>query len=128
MLSSAAIRERVFVEIDRLRTVVENALRPGASNKFTWLESELWLDRSRLLVLGVPVVERLKCSDADRVPDELEDKLKFYSPRRAGNDAWTHVRLLKAFVRGTGDERHQFDVCGDFVNYAVVQPLVNPAF
>jgi hypothetical protein len=129
MLSSSAIRERVFVEVERLRDVVRETLSPGASNIFTWLESELWVDRSRLLVLGRTfVAERLKCADSDRVPDNLEDELQFFSPRHAMNDAWQHVRLLKAFIRGSGRERTHFGLCGDFVNYAVVQPLVNPAF
>jgi hypothetical protein len=128
-LSPAAIRERVFVEVERLRNVVQNALTPGQSNVFSWMEAEFWVDRSRCLALGKPmVVDELKCENTDRVPDSLEHLLKFCSPRHATNDAWQHVRLLKAFIRGSGPERKRYDLSGDFLNFAVIQPLVNPAF
>lgn len=128
MLSPAAVRERVFVEIERLRPVVEAALARGGSNRFSWLDCELWIDRTRWIVLDEKWAREKLNATADRVPDEHQDRLRLWSSRDCGTDSWNLVELLAAFIRGNGSQRGHGGLCSIFINYAVVQPLVNPAF
>ncbi len=128
MLSPATIRERVFVEIERLRPTVEAALTPDGSNEFSWLECELWVERSRWLVLEQGFARDKVHATGDRVPDQYQEDLQFWSSRHHFVSSWDLVELLAAFIRGDGAERRHGGKCSTFINYAIVQPLVNPAF
>lgn len=128
MLTAAGIRERVFVEIEQLRSVVRVALAPGASNQFEWLGARLWLDRARLLAIDYDYVrDHYRCETADRVPDEHEADLDFWSPQGASYDSWALVELLRSIALSESETGHG-GMQANFVTLAVLQPLANPAF
>lgn len=128
MLTSAGIRERVLVEVEQLRSSIRAALAPGGSNRFEWLGARLWVDRARLLAIDLEYVrDHYHCETADRVPDEHEDDLDFWSPQGTSYDSWALVELLRSIAVGDS-ETNQGGMSANFVTLAVLQPLANPAF
>jgi hypothetical protein len=126
LLNAAMIRERVFVEVERLRTVVDPLLRGEGSNRFTWVDEELWVDRSRCLVLDAGKARTFGCYDSDRVPNERESEIEYRGCRFSSADAWRMVDLLACFALGRSFRKQVY--VDDFVTFTVLQPRVNPAF
>lgn len=122
------IHERLVAEIDRLRGWVVEVIAPGHANRFKWLEAELWIDRKRWLVLSLKTAERLGCADADTVPAGQAHELEFHGCRKSTTQPSRIAELVAAFVAGTGDERSFGPLVAEFVNHAVIQPMVNPAY
>lgn len=128
MLSIPTIRERVLVEFDRMRAEIVPLLQPGTGNRFRWLESDLWLDRSRYLIVELTKAEELGFADKERVPDGLEEEVEYRGCRYCSRGSWDVVQFLRTLVLGRGPELRSGGECAILLNYAVMQPLVNPAF
>lgn len=109
------VQRLLLAETDRARSIIASILRGDLPVQFRWLESELWIDRARMLVLEV-----------GEATSELRDQ--FRGCRRCSDSAWDMVEFLKAIVLGRGRELRSGADCAIFLNYTVMQPLVNPAF
>jgi hypothetical protein len=127
MLTTDSVREQILGETDRIRHAIAAILRGEAPNRFRWLESELWVDRSRLMVLEVALPEKLGCIDSDRVPDGFEEQLEYRGCRYCSQSAWDMVTYFATIVLGRGPDLRCGPTCASFLNYTVTQPLVNPA-
>src|SRR5262249_11039057 len=110
------------------RARVYEVIAPGHPNRFGWLESELWIDRKRWLVLGLTTATRIGCADADTVPDELYAEIEMSGCRHSPTLPSRIVDLAAAFVAGNGADRKNGPLVAEFVNHTVIQPLVNPAY
>ena len=120
--SGQGVRERILVEVDSLRQRYVAAR--DADGRFVWCGDEYWIDKIRWLVLPMATAQRIGVDTLTTVPDSQYDEIELKGCRKCTASVFDMVRMLGALVAGREPTRH----AGDFINYAVVQPLLNPAF
>jgi hypothetical protein len=103
-------------------------IAPGRPNRFGWLDEELWIDRQRWLVLALTTAKRIGCADADTVPAALYEEIEMSGCRHSSTLPSRIAELVAAFVAGSGADRRNGPLIAEFMNHAVIQPLVNPAY
>lgn len=122
--SGHGVRERLLVEIDTLRK--RYLAQKQAGKPLTWWDNDYWVDQERGLVMPFAVADELGFAQLHTAPESQVEELEYYSCRKAITTGWDMIRLLAAFISGTGNR--PAGAATDFLNLAVVQPLVNPPF
>jgi hypothetical protein len=118
------LRERVLVEVAELRQQYLEARQSGT--RLRWLGVEYWIDHERWLVLSVGVAKYIGVLDLATVPDEKYELIELRGCRKTTATVSEVIRLLAAFV--LGPDVQPTGAGANFINFVVVQPLLNPAF
>jgi hypothetical protein len=106
-------------------SLYEAALEKGAPNVFAWQGVEVWVDRRRAFALGASLARELGAGESYSGDYE---KIRPYGCRETGTRPREFVTYIASILAGRGLERLGAGAAALFVNFAVAQPKVNPAF
>ncbi len=121
------LRQAVLADLDLAKEGFERALQPDQPNVFTWHGETFWVDRVRRFI--VP-------GDGDARPpgtfsledDEQNDLLDIYAGEYQIGDTGSFSRMWARLISGS-TVRSVWEIDGaKFLNLAIAQPQINPAF
>lgn len=119
-----AIRDHLRAETRVLRDTIARVLA-GTSDRFRWLESELWIDRERWLVLGADYAGSLGLLQPDAAPADI---VAGEGPRHSVVRINAVISFLAGWFVGRVDARRDQAACAEWANFAAVPALIDPAF
>lgn len=117
------LRETVLADLARAEQGYQRALQPDSPNAFTWHGETFWVDRVRRFVAP---------GDLDRNPPDTfspdDDELDIYAGEYQRSDSGSFSRMWARLISGS-TARSIWEMDGaKFLNLAVAQPKINPAF
>lgn len=128
------IRQLVMNDLEAVKECFRSALRPEHPNRFKWHGESFWVDQKRHMTVPAALIppERAKTwqlNNSLRADDEkASDLLHLYGGDFLLENTGSFLRLWARLIAGV-QERQIWDIEGaKFINLAVAQPTVNPAF
>jgi hypothetical protein len=127
------LRRAVLAALEEARDAFEQALQPDQPNTFTWHGEMFWVDRVRRFVVPVEASEIRDDAWASRdtlVEDDedTKDTLDIYAGDSQLEDTGAFLGMWARVITGA-TSRGLWQITGaKFINLAIAQPKINPAF
>lgn len=124
----------ITADLEVARARVAAALATAGAGELVWHGERFWLDKRRRLVLvasSVAEVSESAWATPETLPEsdpEAEDLLDVYGGDSLLVDGGSLLRLWALLASGRGHEQTWSPDGARLLNFAVMQPLVNPAF
>jgi hypothetical protein len=117
------LRETLLADLTLAEQGLQRALQPDYPNAFTWHGETFWADRIRHFIAP---------GDRDRRPPDTfspdDDELDIYAGEYQRADSGSFLRMWARLISGS-TVRSAWEMDGaKFLNLAVAQPRINPAF
>lgn len=121
------LRQAVLADLAVAKEGFERALQPGQPNLFAWHGETFWVDRVRRFVVpGHPNVRPPDTFSPE--DDDQNDLLEIYAGEYQLGDTGSFSRMWARLISGS-TARSIWEIDGaKFLNLAIAQPEINPAF
>jgi len=126
--SPAAIREAIWGAVEALRAELHQSMAQPGAITFAWAGNRYWVDRVRLVALEATYARRLVGDDAVTMSEDVLAVHESIGSRAEIVRSKDFVELWAAWLRDGVVAPVLADVAASFMSYAILQPIVNPAF